>query len=85
MAVTSSTRTRNMIDSLLAYYFKLECGPHCPGAWQVVAISASWRRWSRNGILRKNVRFDESVVRLSVGIEAPEDIIADLEQALALG
>jgi cystathionine beta-lyase/cystathionine gamma-synthase len=27
----------------------------------------------------------DSLVRLSVGIEAPEDIIADLEQALALG
>ena len=25
----------------------------------------------------------ENLVRLSVGIEAPEDIIADLEQALA--
>ena len=38
-----------------------------------------------NGVPGKNARFDESVVRLSVGIEAPEDIIADLEQALALG
>jgi cystathionine beta-lyase/cystathionine gamma-synthase len=27
----------------------------------------------------------DSLVRLLVGIEAPEDIIADLEQALALG
>ena len=27
----------------------------------------------------------DSLVRLSVGIEAPEDIIADLERALALG
>ena len=35
-----------------------------------------------NGVPGKNARFDESVVRLSVGIEAPEDIIADLEQAL---
>jgi cystathionine beta-lyase/cystathionine gamma-synthase len=27
----------------------------------------------------------DNLVRLSVGIEAPEDILADLEQALALG
>jgi cystathionine beta-lyase/cystathionine gamma-synthase len=27
---------------------------------------------------------DEALIRLSVGIEAKEDLIADLEQALAL-
>jgi methionine-gamma-lyase len=32
---------------------------------------------------RRRVGITESMIRLSVGIEAPEDIIADLEQALA--
>jgi cystathionine gamma-synthase/methionine-gamma-lyase len=31
---------------------------------------------------RKRVGIRDNLVRLSVGIEAPEDIIADLEQAL---
>jgi cystathionine beta-lyase/cystathionine gamma-synthase len=34
---------------------------------------------------RQRMGIGDNLVRLSVGIEAPEDIIADLEQALALG
>jgi len=32
--------------------------------------------------VREKVGITDELVRLSVGIEAPEDIIADLEQAL---
>jgi cystathionine gamma-synthase/methionine-gamma-lyase len=34
---------------------------------------------------RERMGIRDNLVRLSVGIEAPEDIVADLEQALALG
>ena len=34
---------------------------------------------------RQHMGIRDNLVRLSVGIEAPEDILADLEQALALG
>jgi cystathionine gamma-synthase/methionine-gamma-lyase len=34
---------------------------------------------------RLRLGIGDNLVRLSVGIEAPEDIIADLEQALAAG
>src|ERR1022692_1181679 len=34
---------------------------------------------------RERMGIRDNLVRLSVGIEAPEDILADLEQALALG
>jgi cystathionine gamma-synthase/methionine-gamma-lyase len=34
---------------------------------------------------RQRMGIGDNLVRLSVGIEAPEDILADLEQALALG
>jgi cystathionine beta-lyase/cystathionine gamma-synthase len=34
---------------------------------------------------RQRMGIRDNLVRLSVGIEAPEDILADLEQALALG
>ncbi len=33
---------------------------------------------------RESVGIDDGLIRLSVGIESPEDIIADLEQALNL-
>ncbi len=44
---------------------------------------SSHRELSPKHRLRMGIR--DSLVRLSVGIEAPEDIIADLEQALASG
>ncbi|HWZ28069.1 MAG TPA: PLP-dependent transferase [Gemmatimonadales bacterium] len=34
--------------------------------------------------LRKKMGLTDSLVRLSVGIEDPEDLIADLDQALAV-
>ncbi|HEV2230648.1 MAG TPA: PLP-dependent transferase, partial [Thermoplasmata archaeon] len=33
--------------------------------------------------MRKKMGLTDSLVRLSIGIEDPEDLIADLEQALA--
>jgi cystathionine beta-lyase/cystathionine gamma-synthase len=44
-------------------------------------VMSSHRELSPKHRLRMGIR--DSLVRLSVGIEAPEDIIADLEQALA--
>ena len=46
-------------------------------------VMSSHRELSPKHRQRMGIR--DSLVRLSVGIEAPEDIIADLEQALALG
>jgi cystathionine beta-lyase/cystathionine gamma-synthase len=33
---------------------------------------------------RKGIGITDGLIRLSVGLESPEDIIADLEQALAV-
>jgi cystathionine gamma-synthase/methionine-gamma-lyase len=46
-------------------------------------VMSSHRELSPKHRQRMGIR--DNLVRLSVGIEAPEDIIADLEQALALG
>jgi cystathionine gamma-synthase/methionine-gamma-lyase len=46
-------------------------------------VMSSHRELSPKHRQRMGIR--DSLVRLSVGIEAPEDIIGDLEQALALG
>jgi len=46
-------------------------------------VMSSHRELSPKHRQRMGIR--DSLVRLSVGIEAPEDIIADLERALALG
>jgi cystathionine gamma-synthase/methionine-gamma-lyase len=46
-------------------------------------VMSSHRELSPKHRQRMGIR--DNLVRLSVGIEAPEDIVADLEQALALG
>jgi cystathionine gamma-synthase len=53
------------------------------GVESLVAHPASMTHASMTPEARQRAGITDSVIRLSVGIEAPEDLIADLEQALA--
>ena len=46
------------------------------------AKRAAAARWGVSPEERRRLGISDSLIRVSVGIEAPEDIIADFEQAL---
>jgi cystathionine beta-lyase/cystathionine gamma-synthase len=49
----------------------------------VATHPASHTHWPMTPEERKAAGIDDGMIRLSVGLEDPEDIIADLEQALS--